>query len=118
MSRCLSHWLALTRNPEHAFRRAYQSFQINVPERIDVETFLGETRGCVTNLMTKELQGLDLANVQMTAWIRFKVEVEDGDGKIIRVGTADKAFSSWMTEVFQGSNLDEIIDEMFAHMRM
>ena len=28
---------------------------------------------------------------------------------------ADKAFN--MSEVFQGSNLEEVIDEMFAHMK-
>ena len=63
---------------------------------MDVETFLKETRGSVTNLIAKELQDLDLVKVQMTAWIQFKVEVEDGDESIIRVNTVDKAFNNWM----------------------
>ena len=66
--------------------------------------------------MTKELKDLDSAKVQMTTWIRFKVEVEDGDGNFIRVDTV--AFNSQIMEVFTGSNLNEIINEMFAHMRM
>ena len=52
---------------------------------MNVETFLEETRGSVTNLMTKELRDLESMKVQMTAWIRFKVEVEDGYGNVIRV---------------------------------
>ena len=63
---------------------------------------------------------LHSAKVQTTAWIRFKVEVEDGDGdgNVIRVDIVNKAFNSWMMEVFKGSNLNENIYEMFAHMRM
>ena len=59
-----------------------------------VETFLGESRGSVTNLITKELKDLVSAKVQMTAWIPFKVEVEDGDGNINRVNMVDKVFNS------------------------
>ena len=47
--------------------------------------------------------------------LTFKVEVEDGD--VIRVDTIDKAFNSQMMEVFKGSDLNEIIEEMFAHIR-
>ena len=72
---------------------------------MDVETFLKETRESVANLITKELKNLDLAKVQLTALIRFKLELEDGDGDVIRVDTVKKAFNSWMIEVFQGSDL-------------
>ena len=68
---------------------------------MDVENFLGETRGSVTNLMTKELMDLDSVKVQTSALIRFKVEEGDGDGNVIRVDTVDKAFNSRMTEVFK-----------------
>ena len=59
-----------------------------------VETFLGESRGSVTNLITKELKDLVSAKVQMTAWIPFKVEVVDGDGNVNRVNMVDKVFNS------------------------
>ena len=84
---------------------------------MDVETFFGEIRGSVANLMAKELQDLDSAKVQTIAWIQLKEEVEDEDGSIIIVDMVDKVFNSHMMEVFQGSDLDEIIDEMLAHMR-
>ena len=84
---------------------------------MDVETFLGKTQGSVLNLTSRELRDLDSSTVQTTNWIRFKVEVEVGNGNVIRVDTVDKAFNSRMMEVFKGSNLNEIINEMFAHMR-
>ena len=93
------------------------SFRINGRSRMDVETFLKETRGSVANLPTKDLQDLDTVKVQTTAWIRFKVEVDDGGRNVIRIDTVDKLFNSRMTEVFQGSNWNEVIDEMFAYMR-
>ena len=73
---------------------------------MDVETFLGKTQGSVANLMSRGVRDLDSAKVQMTTWIRFKVE----DGNIIRVNAVDKAFNSWMMEAFKGSNLNEIIN--------
>ena len=85
---------------------------------MDVRTFLGEIRGSVANLMSRELHGLDAMKVQTTTWILFKIEVEDGDGNIIKVDTVNKAFNSRMMEVFQRSNLEEVIDEMFTHVSM
>ena len=84
---------------------------------MDVETFFMETRGSVTDLIAKDLTDLESAKVQMTAWIGFKVEVEDEDRNIIRVDTVDKAFNSQMMEVLKGSNLNEIINEMFTHLK-
>ena len=82
---------------------------------MDVGTLLKEARGSVANLITKELQDLDSAKVQMTTWIRLKVEVEDRNGDV-RVDTIKKAFNSQMTEVFQRSNLSEIIKgEVHSH---
>ena len=57
------------------------------------------------NLIAKELQDLDSVKVQTAARIHFKVEIKDGDGSIVRVNTVDKAFSSQMMEVFQGTDL-------------
>ena len=67
--------------------------------------------------MNREIQDLGLARVQTTAWIRFMVEVEDENRNVIGVDRVEKAFNSRMTDIFQGSNLNEIIKEMFAHMK-
>ena len=39
---------------------------------MDVETFLGEVQGSVTNLMTKELQDFDSAKVQTPIGFNFR----------------------------------------------
>ena len=39
------------------------------------------------------------------------------DEDVVRVDTVKKAFNSHMTEVFWGSDLGEIIEEMFTHMK-
>ena len=44
-----------------------------------MKTLLEETRGSVADLITKELQDLDSAKVQMTTWVQFKVEVQVGN---------------------------------------
>ena len=60
---------------------------------------------------------MGLVKVRTTAWIQFKVEIGGMDGSVIKVNQARKAFNSRMMEVFQGSDLSEIIKEMFAHMK-
>ena len=85
---------------------------------MDVETFLRETGGSIAHLMSRELPDLDVMKAQKTVWIQFKVEVEDGDKNVVRVNADDKVFNSQMTEVFQGRDLNEIIDKMFTHMKM
>ena len=53
----------------------------------------------------------------MTTWIRFtQSSNEDDFENVIGVDRVNKAFSSWMTDIFQGSNLNEII-EMFVHIK-
>ena len=63
--------------------------------------------------MNRELTDLGSAKVQMTACITFRVQVEDENG----VDRVDNAFSSRMTEIYQGSDLNEIVNEMLAHMK-
>ena len=41
----------------------------------------------------------------------------DDFGNVIGVNRAELPFNSRMTEIFQGSDLNEIVNEMFAHMK-
>ena len=95
--------------------RVFESME---ESRMNMETFFGDIREDVANLVAKEVQDLDLMKVQMTAWVRFKVGVEDGDGDVVRVNTVDKVFNKWDKGSIPGSNLGKIIEKMFAHMRM
>ena len=85
---------------------------------MDVETFLKETRGSVANLITMKNSRIWIwQRCKQPAWIQFKVEIKGEDGSIIKVNETRKTFNSQMTEVFQGSDLGEIIEEMFTHMK-
>ena len=60
---------------------------------------------------------LDSAKVQTTAWIRLIQALEDDFGNIIGSSRVEKPFNSKMTEIYQSSDLNEIIDEMLTHMK-
>ena len=92
---------------EQAFGGAYRSYRVNGRPRMDVETFFNRIRGDLIDLIKRELTDLNSARVQPTTWIRF---VKDND-------QVELAFNSRMTSVYQGSNLDQIVDEMIAHMK-
>ena len=97
---------------EQAFGRAYKSYRINERSRIDVQTFFDRTRGNLIDLMNRKIQGLGSARVQTTLWIEVMKEYADGIIDRVRL-----PFNSRMTEIFQGSDLNEIANEMFAHMK-
>ena len=88
----------------------------NIP--IHPMNFFDRIRQNLIDLVNRELTDLGSARVQMTAWIRFIQALEDDFGNIIGSDRVEKPFSSKMTEIHQGSNLDEIIDEMLTHMKM
>ena len=103
---------------EQAFGRAYRRYTFNGRSRMDVATFFDRIRQNLIGLINRELTDLGSARVQMTAWIRFIQALEDDFGNIIGSNRVNMPFNSRMTEIHQGSNLDEIIDEMLAHMKM
>ena len=74
---------------------------------MDADTFFNRIRGEIISLITRELTVLNSARVQTTTWIRF---MKDNDRIVL-------AFNSRTTSVHQGSDLDQIVDEMIAHMK-
>ena len=102
---------------EQAFNRAYRSYRINGRSRMDIDTFFDWIRQNLIDLMNRELTDLGSARVQTTAWIRFIQALEDDLGNIIGSDRVEKAFNSRMTKIHQGSDLNEIIDEMLAQMK-
>ena len=97
---------------EQAFDRAYRSYRINGKSRMDVGTFFDQIRKNLIDLIFRELTDFGSARVQTTTWIRFRIEHEDGIIDSVRL-----PFNSRMTDIFQGSDLNEIIEKMFAHMK-
>ena len=102
---------------EQAFNKVYRSYRINGRSRMDIDTFLDRIRPDLIDLMNRELTDLGSARVQTTVWIRFIQALQDDFGNIIGSDRVEKPFSSKMTKIHQGSDLNEIIDEMLAHMK-
>ena len=77
---------------------------------MDVETFdrIGQA---LINLIKRELNSLNSARVQMTMWIRFIREDEDGQKRV------ELAFNSLMTNIYRGSDLFKIVNKMIANMK-
>ena len=80
---------------------------------MNVDTFFSRIRGELISLINRELTNLNSARVQMTTWIRFIQEFED----LVEIDRVELAFNSRMTKVHRGSDLDEIVDGMIAHMK-
>ena len=92
-------------NPiEHEFGGAYRSYRINARPKMDVDTFFSR----IIELIKQELNDLNSARIQTTTWIRF---ARDED-------RVELAFNSRMTNVHQGSDLDQIVNGMVAHMKI
>ena len=81
---------------------------------MDVETFFCRIRKGLIDLIKRELNDLNSARIQTTTWIRFvKVPSAPQVGDYDRV---ELAFNSKMTNVYQGSDLEQMVDGMIAHM--
>ena len=66
---------------EEAFGGAYRSYRVNRRPKIDVDTFFNRIRKELIGLIKRELKTRTSARIQMTGWIRFVREDEDGQGK-------------------------------------
>ena len=84
---------------------------------MDVDTFFDRIRQNLIGLVNRELTDLGSARVQTTAWIRFRQALEDDFGNIIGVNRVELFFNSWIMDIYEGSDLNEIVNEMFAHMQ-
>ena len=91
---------------EQAFNGAYRSYRVNGRPKMDVDTFFNRIRKGLIELIKRELKTQTSARIQATTWIRFARD----DNRL------DLAFSSLMTSVYRGSDLDQMIDGMIANM--
>ena len=105
------NWKPEFRLIDGAFHGAYRRYRIDGRPRMDVATFFNRIGKALINLIRRELNSLNSARVQTTAWIRFVKEDEDGQERV------ELAFNSLMTNVYRGSDLFKIVNEMIADMK-
>ena len=91
---------------EGAFGDAYRRYRIDGIPSMDPDTFLNRIRRFLIYLLKKESR-TGAVRSQTTAWIRFRK-----DGELVEL-----AFNSRMTNVYNLSDLVEIVNEMIAHMK-
>ena len=73
---------------------------------MDLDTFLNRIRRFLIDLLKKESR-TGAVRSQTTTWIRFRK-----DGELVEL-----AFNSRMMNVYNLSDMDEIVNEMIAHMK-
>ena len=96
---------------EQAFGGSYRSYRVNGKPKMDVDTFFNRIRKELIELIKRELKTRTSARIQMTAWIRFVRDDEEGQERV------ELAFNSLMMSVYRGSEPDQIVDRMTANMK-
>ena len=75
--------------------------------KINSDTFFDQIRGSLIELIARELKTRTSARIQTTTLIRFTGDEDQ----------FDFAFNSLMTSIYRGSDLDQMVDRMIAHMK-
>ena len=91
---------------EGAFSNAYRRYRIDGIPSMDPDTFLNRIRSFLIDLLKKKSR-MAAVRSQTTTWIRFNKDQE----------LVELAFNSRMTNVYNLSSLDVIVNEMIAHMK-
>ena len=91
---------------EGAFDNAYRRYKIDGIPGMDPDTFLNRIRSFLIDLLKKESR-TGAVRSQTTKWIRFRKDRE----------LVELAFNSRMTNVYNLSDMDEMVNEMIAHMK-
>ena len=115
---------------EQALNGAYRSFQSPGLPKTDVDTYIKKITPHMKTLIEQQIKDLGSAKVQLCMWIKWKKteemviqltpeefeEAEDIPGEVKEI-IVEKAFNSKMMEIFQGSNIEEILEKMFAYIK-
>ena len=90
------------RQLEGAFGGTYRRYRIDGITGMDPDTFFSRVRRFLIELLKKESR-----KAQTTTWIRFRKDRE----------SIELAFNSRMVKVYNLSDMNEIVNEMIAHMK-
>ena len=88
-------------------RRGYRRFRIN-GGNVNIEKYFELNTEKLKTLIDEQLKDLGSVKVQTALWVKW---VMDSDIFV------DIAFNSKITEVFQGSNVGEVIYQLTTHMK-
>ena len=100
---------------ETALKDAYRSFRSPGLPKTDVDTFIEKITPYMKTLIDQQIREMGSAKAQLCMWIKWKKR-EDIHGEVHEI-IVEKAFNSKMVEIFQGSNIEEILEQMFAYLK-
>ena len=108
---------------EQAMNGSYKSFRIAGQNKTDVDSYVKRVKPHICKLIAEHLKVLDAAKIQMHMWVKWKkkeeraIRLDDNDKGGSYEVKVEKVFNSKMTEVFKGSNVEEILQGMFAMIK-
>ena len=118
---------------ERVLKGAYRSFVIPGAPKTNIDSYYDRTKPHIKTLIKNQLKEMGSAKIIMTLWVRWKkpimplIELDPEDAKnaqelddgitgdnYIRV---EMPFNSLMTEFFEGSDINDLIQRMLAHIK-
>ena len=119
---------------KRALKGAYINFVIPGVSKTDIDSYFDQTKPHIKALIENKLKEMGSAKITMTLWVRWKkrimplIELDPEDAKnaqdlddgitgdnYIRV---EMSFNSLMTEFFEGSDINDLIERMLAYIRI
>ena len=100
--------------------------------KADVDSYIEKVKPYVKSLIEKQLGEMNSTKVIMTLWVKWKKplprtaftpDAEDLEGAEDIEGTGDQyirtemSFNSLMTEFFNGSNIEKLLERIFVHIK-
>ena len=117
---------------ETALKEAYKRFVVPGLPKADVDSYIEKVKPYVKSLIEKQIGEMNSAKVIMTLWVKWKKplpkpaftpDAEDLEGAEDIEVTGDQyiriemPFNSLMTEFLNGSNIEELLERMFVHIK-
>ena len=112
---------------ERAFKGAYRSFVIPGAPKTDIDSYFDQTKPHIKTLIKNQLKELGSAKIIMTLWVIWKkpimplIELDPEDAKNAQELdddiTSDNYIRVEMPEFFEGSNINDLIQRMLAHIK-
>ena len=123
---------SISHEHERALKGAYRSFVIPGAPKTDIDSYFDQTKLHIKTLIKNQLKEMGSAKIIMTLWVRWKTAItpliefgaedarnaQDMDGSTgdnyIKV---EMPFNSLMKKFFEGSNINDLIQGMFARIK-
>ena len=109
---------------ERALKGAYRSFMMPGKPKTDVDSYFDQARPYIKTLIENQLKEMGSAKIILTLWVLWKKPIKrliklgpDDTTDDIYHGKIDMPFNSLMTEFFDASDINDLIERMLAYIK-